>query len=132
MFDPFLFLDADKLERIEDWLVPQAPPTSVGPIINDYTLAVDPSGLIRLVGDVSGHPRLGHTWVTTSPVWQITKDNWCARTSSRWYTLGQMHPIPDGVDGSERAQVIYGQCLTHDQVRERLRALNDIIKNLLF
>lgn len=132
MFDPFLFLDPDNLERIEGWLVPQDTPTKVGPTITDYTLAVDRVGFVRLVGAVSKHPRLGDTWVTTSPVWQITEDNCYARTSSRWYHLDQMYPIPDGADESDRARLIYGHCLTHDQVRDRLCALNDIIQNLLF
>jgi len=129
MFDPRLFHSPDKLKRMQVWLDDPVPLEATGPVINDYTISADRLGLLRLVGWAAGHPRLGTTWLTTSPVWQFSATGQQARTAGRWYQLAAMHPIPDAVDGSERSRAIYGDCLTLDQARlhlERLReALDD-------
>ncbi|MGR3503939.1 DUF6634 family protein [Pseudaestuariivita sp.] len=88
MLDPRLFQSYDHLVRMHGWLIDPVPDDpSSAPQLSDYTIAVDPMGLLRLVGQVSGHPRLGRRWITTSPIWQIDLQGTRARTSSRWYRL---------------------------------------------
>lgn len=127
MFDPRLFASPDKLERMQVWLNDPIPYNSTGPVIDNYTIAVDRLGLLRLVGLATGHPRFGETWLTTSPVWQFSDTGQQARTARRWYHLAEMHPIPDAADGSDRSRAIYGDCLTLDQARLHLEKLRDAI-----
>ncbi|MBU2994034.1 hypothetical protein Q4555_15650 [Octadecabacter sp. 1_MG-2023] len=105
------------------------PNVVTGPLITDYTIAVDQRGLLRLVGQVSGHPRLGDTWLTTSPVWQLPDTGKHARSSGHWYQLADMRRIPDSVDGSERSRLIYGHCLTHEQASAHLDILSENMSN---
>ncbi|WP_157598665.1 DUF6634 family protein [Tateyamaria omphalii] len=65
------------------------PDLADAPLLADYTMGLDELGLLHLVGQVSGHPKLGDRWITTSPVWQIDPDGGYARTSSRWYRLAR-------------------------------------------
>lgn len=88
MLDPRPFKNYGLLVRMHDWLTDPVPEDlSSAPKLSDYTIAVDSMGLLRLVGQVSGHPRLGDRWITTSPIWQIDPHGTRARTSSRWYRL---------------------------------------------
>lgn len=127
MLDPQYLQNPDTVARIRKWLVPQSPDRATGTTITDYTLAVDRRGLLRLVGQVSGHPRLGGTWATTSPVWQLTSDTHFARTSKRWYRLAGLRELPDKANGSAQGIAIYGHCLTHDAARAHLRRLADFL-----
>ncbi|AXT36288.1 hypothetical protein D1820_15605 [Phaeobacter sp. LSS9] len=73
---------------MHDWFTdPMPDDLSSAPALSDYTIAIDQMGLLRLVGQVSGHLRLGERWITTSPIWQIDPQGTRARTSSRWYRL---------------------------------------------
>lgn len=49
----------------------------------------DRIGLVRLAGQVEGHPRLGNRWIVTSPLLRLTRPADHARTLSRWYRLGR-------------------------------------------
>ncbi|MCK0166978.1 hypothetical protein MWU52_05380 [Jannaschia sp. S6380] len=88
MLDPRPFQNYGLLVRMHDWLTDPVPEDlSSAPKLSDYTIAVDGMGLLRLVAQVCGHPRLGDSWITTSPIWQIDPQGMFARTSSRWYRL---------------------------------------------
>lgn len=88
MLAPRPFRSHELLLRMQDWLTDPFPDDlSSAPALTDYTIAADQMGLLRLVGQASGHPRLGDEWITTSPIWQIHPRGTCARTSSRWYRL---------------------------------------------
>lgn len=131
MFDPRLFDSPDKLHRMQVWMSDPLPLVATGPVINDYTITVDRSGLLRLVGWATGHPRFGATWMTTSSVWQIPDTGQQARTTGRWYQLADLHSIPDVVDESDRSRAIYGDCLTLAQAQSRLQDLREVVEKTL-
>jgi hypothetical protein len=58
------------------------------PLIDQWVAVVTPVGL-RLMGAVSGHPRLGDRQVMTSPLWAAASDGSWVRTTSRFYRLGE-------------------------------------------
>jgi hypothetical protein len=43
----------------------------------------------RLIGQVTGHPRLGDRPVMTSPLWAADPASQWVRTTSRFYRLGE-------------------------------------------
>lgn len=57
------------------------------PILNHWRSLVTPKGSPFLFGMVSGHPRLGSRWITTSQLVGINPEAGWARTASRWYQL---------------------------------------------
>ena len=64
------------------------------PILSDWKAAISPGGHIMLWGEVSDHPLLGTTSITTSQLIAIDPEAGWARTASRWYRLGR------SIDGS--------------------------------
>ncbi|QPM92025.1 hypothetical protein PSAL_032880 [Pseudooceanicola algae] len=56
---------------------------------------------IFLVGDVTGHPLLGDSWIQTSTLIFVSEDRQWARTLSRWYRLRSafVPPLPDEYAG---------------------------------
>ena len=57
------------------------------PALNHWRAFVTPKGSPFLFGLVSGHPRLGSRWITTSQLVGINPAHGWARTASRWYQL---------------------------------------------
>jgi hypothetical protein len=58
------------------------------PVLDLYVPLVTPVGL-HLVGQVSGHPRLGSRTIVTSQLWVADPDGMWVRTLSRFYALGR-------------------------------------------
>lgn len=58
------------------------------PVLDLYVPLVTPVGL-HLVGQVSGHPRLGSRTIVTSQLWFADPDGMWVRTLSRFYALGR-------------------------------------------
>lgn len=63
------------------------------PVLNHWSALVTPKGSPFLFGMVSGHPRLGSRWITTSQLVGINPEAGWARTASRWYQLS--YPFAD-------------------------------------
>lgn len=57
------------------------------PLLEDWVPTVTPLG-VRLVGRVTGHPRLGNCAAATTPLWFADPDGVWARSLSRFYRLG--------------------------------------------
>jgi hypothetical protein len=57
------------------------------PLIHEWLIAQTPAGL-QLIGDISGHPRLGDRMAVTSPLWFADPDGRWVRTLSRFYRIG--------------------------------------------
>jgi hypothetical protein len=60
---------------------------SKAPILDNWAFSIEPRR--RLIGTVTGHPRLPDGWITTSPLVWIDPDRGVARTISRYYRLGR-------------------------------------------
>lgn len=58
------------------------------PLIDQWTAMLTAAGL-RLIGQVTGHPRLGDRPVMTSPLWAADPAGQWVRTTSRFYRLGE-------------------------------------------
>ena len=58
------------------------------PVLDLYVPLVTPIGL-HLVGQVTGHPRLGARTIVTSQLWFADPDGMWVRTLSRFYALGR-------------------------------------------
>lgn len=66
------------------------------PRLDDWVILQTPLG-VQLMGNGTGHPRLGDRAIVTSPVWFADPDGAWIRTLSRFYRLGA--PLsPQGVD----------------------------------
>ncbi|WP_018000169.1 DUF6634 family protein [Paracoccus sp. N5] len=59
------------------------------PVLSDWKAAISPGGHIMLWGEVTDHPLLGTTSITTSQLIAIDAEAGWARTASRWYRLGR-------------------------------------------
>jgi hypothetical protein len=57
------------------------------PLIEQWVAVMTPVGL-RLMGEVSGHPRLGDRPAMTSPLWAADAEGRWVSTTSRFYRLG--------------------------------------------
>jgi hypothetical protein len=66
------------------------------PLITRWAAMLTPAG-VRLIGEVSDHPRFGDREVITSPLWAADPEGLWVRTTSRFYRLGQP------VDGEVRS-----------------------------
>lgn len=76
--------DCDSLERrrpVSPNLLQKAP------LLTDWVPAVTPEG-VKLIGRVTGHPRLGDCAAATTPLWFADPDGAWARSLSRFYRLG--------------------------------------------
>ena len=60
---------------------------NAAPYMEDWTPVLRGEHLY-LAGQVTGHPRLGDTYVFTSGLVYVTEDQQWARTLSRWYRPG--------------------------------------------
>jgi hypothetical protein len=78
---------ADDLERIAACAAPTEAELGNSPLLLDWSCVVSVAGL-RLVGHVTGHPRLGDTYAMTSQLWAAGSDGTWIRTLSRFYRLG--------------------------------------------
>jgi hypothetical protein len=78
---------ADDLERIAAATAPTAAELANAPLLVDWRCVLSAAGL-RLLGRVTGHPRLGDTDVMTSQLWAADSDGTWIRTLSRFYRLG--------------------------------------------
>jgi hypothetical protein len=79
---------ADDLERIAAGAAPTAVELANAPLLVDWRCILSPVGL-RLLGHVTGHPRLGDTDAMTSQLWAAGGDGRWIRTLSRFYRLGK-------------------------------------------
>jgi hypothetical protein len=61
---------------------------TTAPVLDLYVPLVTPIGL-HLVGQVSGHPRLGSRTIVTSQLWFADPGGMWVRTLSRFYGLGR-------------------------------------------
>lgn len=61
---------------------------AAAPRLDLWRPLLSPSGVPILGGHVTGHPLLGETTITTSPLIALDADVGWARTLSRWYALG--------------------------------------------
>lgn len=132
MLDPRPFKSYDLLVRMHEWLTDPIPDDlTSAPALSDYTIAVDQMGLLRLVGQVCGHPRLGDAWITTSSIWQIDPRGTFARTSSRWYRLsaGFQESLEAGTDPTPAAMA--EQFLTPADAIAHLNYIRSIVEREL-
>lgn len=68
---------------------PSAADLVAAPLLDPWQAVIDTSGLPALWGEVTGHPRLGDTAILNSRLIALDPANGWARTTSRWYRLGQ-------------------------------------------
>ena len=85
---------ADDLERIAAGTAPTAAELAEAPVMLEWRCALSPVGL-RLIGRVSGHPRLGDTDAMTSQLWAAASDGTWIRTLSRFYRLAEPYRDDD-------------------------------------
>lgn len=75
------------------------------PVLDLYVPLVTPIGL-HLVGQVTGHPRLGSRTIVTSQLWFADPDGMWVRTLSRFYGLGR--------PGDEHDRILTSAMMTFD------------------
>lgn len=64
---------------------------AIAPVLSDWKAAISPGGNLMLWGEVTDHPLLGTTSITTSQLIAIDAEAGWARTASRWYRIGRSH-----------------------------------------
>ena len=82
------------LKRIRARAAPTAADLDGTPVIDGYRIAR--RDVLCLVGEVTGHPRLGNRNTITTELWLFAPTLGWARTLSRFYRLGQ--PIDEAND----------------------------------
>lgn len=87
---------AADLERIRSGEGPTEAELATAPLIVGWHSALTPVGL-RLIGFVTGHPRLGNTAAMTAQIWAADAEGTWIRTLSRFYRLG----VPFRQDAAE-------------------------------
>lgn len=85
---------AQDLERVRRSHGPGEDRFVEAPLIRSWRIVVDPTGL-RLVGYVSGHPRIRDGLAMTTQLWAADRDGRWIRTLSRFYRLGEPARIED-------------------------------------
>lgn len=70
-------------------LTPSAEDLAAAPLIDEWVAFRTMTGRPLLLGKTTGHPSLGDTEISTSPVMTIDVEAGYARTQSRWYRLGR-------------------------------------------
>jgi hypothetical protein len=89
------------LARIREGWAPGEAALADAPFLDEWDERTHPQdGKPCLVGNVYGHPRLGDTWICTSPV--LHRGEGWALTSNRLYILGR--PRPDRVLAGRRGR----------------------------
>ena len=78
---------AAAVERLAAGEHPSPEELAHAPCLAGWALEAGPN--LRLIGVVTGHPRIPDGWVHTSPLVWISADRSYARTVSRFYRLGQ-------------------------------------------
>lgn len=79
----------EEVARIKDGFVPGPTELADAPVLSHWSVEVLPGGMICLIGQVAGHPRLADGWCTTSVVLVADLTAGWVRTVSRYY---QMRP----------------------------------------
>lgn len=61
-------LDAalEEVARIRDGFVPGSAELTDAPLLSHWTAGAPPGGLLCLIGEVTGHPKIADGWCTTS------------------------------------------------------------------
>lgn len=78
----------EEVARIRDGFVPGSAELADAPLLSHWTFEALPGGMIYLLGEVTGHPKIADGWCATSVVLAVdTKAGW-ARTVGRYYRLG--------------------------------------------
>jgi hypothetical protein len=90
---------ADDLDCIAAGTAPTAAELADAPVMLDWRCVLSTVGL-RLIGRVSGHPRLGDTAAMTSQLWAAGSDCAWIRTLSRFYELAEPHSDDDSAAGA--------------------------------
>lgn len=117
------------LLKIHDRMTEEKPgDLSNAPQLFDYTIVFDHMGLLRLAGQVNGHPRLDDQWITTSPLWQINTRGTYARTHSRWYKLRSS--FRSSLEKS-RLSPAQKQFLSTEEAIEHLNSLRTVVERRL-
>lgn len=101
---------ADDCNRVERGRAVSPNMLQKAPLLTDWIPAVTPGG-VKLIGPVTGHPRLGDWTATTTALWFADPDGAWARSLSRFYRLGRpldrddirsvLGRMATGGDGSE-------------------------------
>ncbi|MEJ6391644.1 DUF6634 family protein [Gymnodinialimonas sp. 2305UL16-5] len=132
MLDPRPFKSHGLLLRMHDWLTDPVPDDlSPAPLLSEYAIAIDQMGLPLLVGWVSGHPRLGDRWITTSPLWQIDAKGTQARTSGRCYRLSSEMRKSNQVKANPRIAALQQQSLSLNSTKAHLCNIRSIVEREL-
>lgn len=64
------------------------------PVLTNWYLGIE-DGVLLAAGDVTGHPLIAASTLTTSPILALDAEAGWMRTRSRWYRLGPPHD-PEG------------------------------------
>ena len=59
------------------------------PLLSRWAPGIAGHGDLVLTGHMTGHPRLGSTWIHTTPLMGLDSRGQWARSWSRWYRLGE-------------------------------------------
>lgn len=78
----------EEVARIRTGFVPGPAELADAPILSQWSTKVLPGGMICLIGEVNGHPKLTDGWCTTSVVFAADLAAGWVRTVSRYYQLG--------------------------------------------
>ncbi|MBN9042456.1 MAG: hypothetical protein BGP05_14505 [Rhizobiales bacterium 62-47] len=79
---------------------------TTAPVLDLYVPLVTPIGL-HLVGQVTGHPRLGSRTIVTSQLWFADPGGMWVRTLSRFYALGR--------PGDDHDRILTSAMMTFDE-----------------
>ena len=74
--------------RIREGFVPGPAELADAPMLAYWTVEALPGGLVCLIGEVAGHPKIADGWCTTSVVLAVDLAGGWVRTVSRYYRLG--------------------------------------------
>lgn len=74
--------------RLKAGFVPGETELAGAPLLSHWVVEPVSGGLVRLFGEVSGHPLLPDGWCTTSAVLAADEAAGWVRTASRYYRLG--------------------------------------------
>lgn len=77
-----------EVARIRDGFLPGPAELADAPILSHWSVEPLPGGMICLIGEVAGHPKLADGWCTTSVVLAADLADGWIRTVSRYYRLG--------------------------------------------